>query len=120
MKEQETNPTDMKMVQKGRYDHIGSYCEGRAKVYQDGLVGYIDTDGKVVIPIAWEDASDFSEGLAYVADAESGMYGFIDKDGRVVVPFVWFGARPFKNGRAEVADEDFNWYYIDKEGNILR
>ena len=71
--------------------------------------------------IWWKNASDFSEGLACVADSESDdeYYGYIDKDGEVVIPFTWFAARPFKDGIALVADEDNNWFKIDQEGNII-
>lgn len=103
-----------------RNDKIGKFHEGRAKVYKKGLIGFIDTDGNFITPIRWEDASDFCEGLACVADPESGNYGFINKEGKVTIPFVWSSAHPFKNNQAEVSDEDGNWYLIDKEGKIIR
>ena len=72
-----------------------------------------------VLTIKWEDASDFSDGLACVADSETGNYGYIDTEGKEVISFVWSAARPFKSGKALVADEDGNWFTIDKEGNII-
>lgn len=54
------------------YEKIGKFHEGRAKVYKKGLIGFIDTDVNFITPIRWEDASDFCEGLACVADPESG------------------------------------------------
>ena len=101
------------------YDRIDSFHEERSKVYLHELIGFIDITGKAITPIKWEDASDFSEGMACVADSESGYYGFIDKDGKVAIPLTWHGARPFKNGRAEVSDENGNWLLIDKSGNII-
>ena len=101
------------------YDKVASFHERRAKVYKDGLIGFIDEEGISITPVKWEDASDFCEGLACVADPETGEYGFIDTEGEVVIPFQWFAAHPFRNGKAEVADEEGNWYTIDKEGNII-
>lgn len=100
------------------YDKIGPFHEGLAKVYRNGLIGFIDRNGDLISPIKWEDAGDFSEGLACVADAESGLYGYIDTKGKEIIPFVWSAAHPFRNGKAEVADEDDNWFFIDKNGNI--
>ena len=101
------------------YDRIGPFREERAKVFLHGLIGFVDTTGKTLTPAEWEDASDFTEGMASVSDPESGYYGFIDKNGEVVIPLTWSAARPFRNGRAEVADEDGNWFQIDREGNII-
>jgi len=101
------------------YDKIGPFHEERAKVYKDGRIGFIDSEGHLISPIKWEDASDFSDGLACVADPESGNYGYIDKNGREVISFEWSAALPFKDGKAQVADEKDNWFMIDKEGNII-
>lgn len=102
-----------------KYDDIGTFHEDRAKVYKDYEIGFIEPSGKLVTPVIWEDASDFSEGLACVADPESGYYGYIDKNGKEVIPFIYFAARPFMDGKALVADEDDNWFFIDKKGNII-
>ena len=100
------------------FEKVGDFHEDRAKVYLNYSIGFIDTKGKLITPVEWEDASDFSEGVACVCDDESD-YGYIDREGNVVIPFVWFTAGPFKNGVAEVQDEDCNHYLIDKEGNIV-
>lgn len=100
------------------FEKVGEFHDDRAKVYLNNSIGFIDTKGILITPVEWEDAGDFSEGLACVCDDESD-YGYIDKEGNVVIPFKWFTASPFKNGVAEVQDEDFNHYLIDKEGNII-
>ena len=100
------------------FETVGEFHEERAKVYLNNSIGFIDTKGKLITPVEWEDASDFSEGLACVCDDESD-YGYIDREGNVVIPFVWFTAGPFKNGVAEVQDEDYNRYLIDKKGKVI-
>jgi len=100
------------------FEKVGEFHDDRAKVYQNNSIGFIDTKGILITPVEWEDAGDFSEGLACVCN-ENSDYGFIDKEGNIVIPFKWFTACPFKNGMAEVQDEDFNHYLIDKEGNII-
>ncbi len=100
------------------FETVGEFHEERAKVYLNNSIGFINTKGILVTPLEWEEAGDFSEGLACVCDWNSD-FGYIDKEGNVVIPFKWFTAGPFKNGVAEVQDEDFNHYLIDQEGNII-
>ena len=49
------------------------------------LCGYADEKGNIVIPLTWEDADYFSEGLAGVQDSK-GNWGFIDETGKLVIP----------------------------------
>ena len=61
----------------------GKYSEGLAIVVDsNGKYGFIDEDGKVVVPCKWELASDFSEGQATVTDA-NGKWCTIDKTGKI-------------------------------------
>src|SRR3954462_2626566 len=56
---------------------------GLFPIRQDGKWGYINRTGEVVIKPQYDDAWDFSEGLAYVR--EGARRGLIDKTGRMVV-----------------------------------
>jgi hypothetical protein len=97
----------------------GSFCRMRQpttdliRIQQQGKTGYIDPEGKPVVPAVYDNGSDFSEGLAAVR--EGGYYGYIDAAGRFVIlpKFDW--AEPFSEGLAVVhADEHF--FYIDRRG----
>ena len=57
----------------------------RLSTYMDinGIYGFTDETGKVVIPCQWKDAESFSEGLARVKDA-NGKWHKIEKTGRIV------------------------------------
>jgi hypothetical protein len=56
-----------------------------ARVKADGKWGYIDTRGREVIPLRFDDAKDFAaNGLAPVE--VDGKYGYIDARGREVIP----------------------------------
>ena len=82
------------------------FQEELAKVISDdGYYGFIDKDGKEVIPCKYENTGDFHEGLAWVSDNR--FVGFIDKLGKEVIPFeAGFFGRPndnygvFSEGRA--------------------
>lgn len=92
-------------------------------VTQHGRTGYIDRTGKVRIPLCFESAGDFSEGLAvFERDKQS---GYIDKSGSVVIEprFPW--AEPFSEGLAQVQvtgsqlGYDGRWGYIDHGGQVV-
>src|SRR5215210_5075611 len=56
---------------------------GLFPVRQDGKWGYINKAGEVVIKLQFDDAWDFSEGLAYVRVGS--RRGIIDASGKMVV-----------------------------------
>lgn len=66
-------------------------------------IGYMDKTGKVVIPYQYGMASDFSDGLAAVANNNS--WGYINKAGKTVIPFEYSHASNFSNGYAVVSKE---------------
>lgn len=59
----------------------------------NGLYGYMNTDGNLEINYQYDFADDFSEGLAVVE--KDGKYGFIDKEGNVVIDFKYTSASFF-------------------------
>ena len=72
-------------------------------------------DDVVVIPAIYDDAMDFSEGLAAVKLNDN--YGFIDYSGNEVIPFKYDFAYSFENGKAGVKLNG-KWGTIDKQGNF--
>lgn len=83
------------------YEEAHSFTDGLAAVQKQGKWGYIDQNGKVVIPFTYEEEADnFSEGLALVK--KDGKSGYIDKKGDVVIPFQFDGANKFRTGLAAV------------------
>ena len=114
-----------------KYDQVADFKEERAWVAyrnDEGRLkcGYIDLDGKEVVPIKYqvpfgegETPTDFSEGLAALPlrtdEYDSPVYGYIDKMGNEVIPAKFSIAGEFKNGIALVDLEN----YIDKTGKVL-
>lgn len=89
------------------------FSDGLALVSLNGKYGFIDKTGKVAIPLKYDVAKDFSEGLAAVClDA----WGYIDPTGRVVIPLNYDCAEPFENGNATVSLNGAE-FVIDKNGN---
>ena len=65
-----------------KYDEAHAFSNGRARIQVDGMYGFLDPTGKLVVPIQYEDATDFDHGLALVETREGAAY--IDPSGTVV------------------------------------
>lgn len=121
-----------------KYDQVADFKEERAWVANRGeegdeyWCGYIDLDGKEVVPIKYRAALgeggfraiNFSKGLAAVDrrtdNDDSPIYGYIDKMGNEVIPAKFRDVEDFRNGIASVHfDFDDPAVYIDKTGKVL-
>jgi bifunctional DNA-binding transcriptional regulator/antitoxin component of YhaV-PrlF toxin-antitoxin module len=67
----------------------GRVVEGLRSVYdtQAGRFGFVDTEGRLVIPARFRSVDDFHDGLARARD--DAAFGFIDRTGEWVLPPVW-------------------------------
>jgi len=87
------------------WDGAEAFTEGRGLItsYKGGdkfLHGYIDTAGKVTIPVQFAGARLFSEGLA--AALVDGKWGYIDRYGKMAIAPRFAEAEAFRDGRAVV------------------
>lgn len=98
---------------KPKFQQAGPFMEGLAPVMLGGKWGYIDKEGRCVIPYRFELAGIFSEGLARVS--LNGRFGYIDRSGKQIVPYRFADAGDFIDGLAEVATIDKKGF-IDKTG----
>jgi hypothetical protein len=109
-----------------------SFSEGLVPIEVKGKTGFMDRTGKIVIEPQFEDAEDFSEGLAPVkirseettwcprepSGSRHGFtmkWGYIDTTGNLVIPAEFESASPFSEGLGAInqCDEGF---FIDKTG----
>ncbi|HBH3655659.1 TPA: WG repeat-containing protein [Clostridioides difficile] len=98
-------------------DFIGNFSEGLAyATITNRLNEYIDKTGKIVIQPKFDDAKDFSEGLAGVKIGDK--WGFIDKEGKIVINPIFNDLQPFKENLAFVMKDD-KWGVIDKNGKVI-
>lgn len=107
-----------KLLLKGKY--VGEITEEDRVRYQNeaGLWGYIDGNGVNVIPAAYTDAKDFSEGFAAVRDGQ-GKWSFIAPDGSEVFNQKWDYVESFRDGYAYVREVNES-YMIDAQGRRVR
>jgi len=112
-------------IERDRYIVGGKYTEG-------GKYGFISTTGEMAIPAKYQQASDFSEGLAPVSlnsEVEfrpphhefypDDKWGYIDTTGKVQIPFKFTQVGKFSNGLAPVMMLGKGWGYINKAGKIV-
>jgi hypothetical protein len=98
----------------------GHFNGGLSRWKIDGLFGYINKNGEIVIKPELTLTDGFSEGMAKFT--RNGKVGFIDTKGNIVVEPQFESARDFKDGLAGVSVKDGDNYkrgYIDKTGNYV-
>lgn len=91
-----------------------SFSDGLAAVGDNEKVGFIDTDGKVVIAPHFEQVREFQEGLAPVRVNQK--CGYIDKSGNFAIDPFFDGASGFSEGLAAVCSQG-KVGFIDRQGN---
>jgi len=118
-----------------QFEDVGAFSEGLAVVRVRKKFGYIDTTGRLVIPLQFAGAAPFSEGLALVYTTlgmnlfgkTEGVWlfasaGYIDCTGKFVIePRLIENARNFSEGLAAFEPGASSWGtakwgYLDKTG----
>ena len=94
----------------------------------NGMEGFIDKTGKLVIPCQWAGVSSFHDGLAlvggYYKDGYEDKDGYIDKTGKLVIPVDWSNARPYSEGKSfseglAAVQGRGKWGFIDTTGTLV-
>lgn len=109
--------TVVPIASSGKYWMTGPEKNMRKRVAIGDKYGFINLSGEEVIPVIYEKAEDFSEGLAAVR--LKGKWGYIDNDGKTVIPFQYNSATSFKGGSAKVIGENME-LEIGKDGNSYK
>lgn len=88
-------------------------------VRKDDEFGYVDRTGKVIIPFRYDDAWQFSEGLASVEIDRK--RGYIDRKGKIIIGLQFEWANSFRDGLAKVITADSYGLagFIDKSGKVV-
>lgn len=80
-----------------------------------GRYGFINSEGKYIINPQFDDAGNFSDGLAAV---KMGKWGFVDKTGKIVINPQFDEANAFSEGLA-VIKLSGRFGYTDKNGQLV-
>lgn len=76
--------------------------------------GYIDTKGKEITPLEFEEASDFVDGIAVV---KKHKYGVIDEEGEQLLPFEYENILLGGNRRV-ILEKDKKYYFSDLKKGV--
>jgi hypothetical protein len=90
--------------------------KGRTKVKKASKHGLIDTNGKVIVPVIYEELEYFKDGRAMAK--KSSKWGFINARGKEIIPFNYDSASYFNDGRAPVK-KDGKYGFINNEGDLV-
>ena len=112
-----------KKIKSKKYEYMGPYCNGLAKVKMNKKWGFVDTTGAIIVKAKYDEVGNFSEGLARVRVASTGNstkgWGLVNTSGDEIVKPMFDWIYDFENGRAKVKISGQE-AYIDKNGNLIR
>ena len=90
------------------------FSEGLAKyINKDGKWGFMDEQGRLLIPCVYDNAGKFHEGLAGVQ--RNKKWGYVDKTGSLVIQCIYDDGGDFHEGLAGV-QRNKKWGYVDNTG----
>lgn len=98
------------LVPFGTYDSISRFEDGMALVYKDGKCGFIDVNCNLAIPLEYDGANYFSDGVVEVWKGDESFY--INKNNEVVDGNTSFIGSDWKYSLT--GDYNYDDYYIIK------
>ena len=110
--------TESKIYSVDEYDSVVQpFGSKLVAVKVDGKWGFMNSKGDLAIKTIFEDAHNFTEGLAPVLS--KGKWGYINTKGKFVISAQYDEVDPsFSNGYAKVAKKG-KWGIIDKNGQVI-
>jgi hypothetical protein len=95
----------------------------RYTVSKDDKFGIIDGQGRVIVPLEYDEISAFYEDGMVLVQKNGGKwsnrkYGYINLDGELVIPLQYRWAKDFSEGLAAVENDKGLVGYIDTQGNL--
>ncbi|MDX2303743.1 MAG: WG repeat-containing protein [Microscillaceae bacterium] len=104
------------IILEAKYDWVYDFKEGRGRVRNQGLYGFVDRQGKFIVKPVFEDAYDFRNGRALVS--QNGKYMFIDLEGNKLFELDGDKIYDFSEGLA-LLKKDGMYGYIDEKGILV-
>lgn len=105
---------DKNLIVECQYMNVLGVSEQIARVIDlDQNYLFLDYSGKLITEEVFQDANDFSEGLAAVE--KEGKWGFINTSGKIAIACQYDNVTEFREGLAAV-EIDGNWHYINQRG----
>lgn len=102
-----------------KYVYTLQVSEGIASYQVDKKYGYIDTNGRIILPPEYDWCIRFHNGFGTIE--KDNKDGFVNSKGKIITPLKYVGVRDFESGFAEVRESYMNDFfdYIDTNGREL-
>jgi WG containing repeat len=97
------------------FDEVEAFHDGLARVRRDQLWGYLGTDGRLVVPIAFDRLDHFDAAVAWAHGPDGFHIARRNKDIVISAPIAATAVMPFAGGVAMVQDHD-GWRLIAATG----
>ena len=101
------------------YDYIYPFADGLAKVLLNGKYGVIDSSGKVVIPIDYDQIAVFSKDVILLGSGSN--WECINSQGQLLsgVDTGSYAVKALFNGNRLLVCRDGKYGVVDFQGNII-
>lgn len=97
---------------------LGPFQSGRAKVMNaQGLMGFIDRSGHLVVPCKYPLVGDYHYGKA-IYRSVNGLFGYLNTDGKEVIPAVYQFVSDFDVSGYAAVVKDQKFGFIDEKGGV--
>lgn len=100
-----------------KYDELGDFHEGLARVCRNKKYGFIDKLGHEIIQCVYDSAGDFNLGECCVKKGQK--VGAVNKYGDIVIPFLYDDISLFGEDSLAVASLNGKQGFINLNGNIV-
>lgn len=110
--------TGKRVATEGEYDLFSVFGNKLVYVKKDNMSGLLDSAGKPVLPLVYDDILSFDSGLARVKKGQK--WGLINEKGQVVLPVVYDYINKFdRDGVTQILKnktlKDKQWRYIQRQ-----
>ena len=100
------------------YDEVEAFNSSElALVKKDGKYGFIRKNGEPCIPIQFDSADDFAQGLANVR--KGSRWGYYNTDGKLIIPLRFEVAEPFDQSGAARVELNGIAFRINRVGDCI-
>jgi hypothetical protein len=97
------------------YDFVNDFANGASLVKKNGKYGFVNKEGKILVPTIYDEASTMNEGFAPVRQGDA--WGYVDSLGKLVIEPKFADALCFRSGLAPVKKVN-KWGFIKSDGSF--
>jgi hypothetical protein len=105
-----------KLITSERYDYCSDFSDGKAIVARDGKFGTINENGKLIIPMTYDELRADADLLLFNL---SGKSGWIDAKGKNIIAAQFENCNGFLGGDLAPVKSGKKWGYINREGKYM-